>query len=447
MRADATNRVADCLYASRDLDGAMRQYEKAAQIEPSTADYPMYQRATIMGWRGNPQGHIDGLNAMIARFPKSPLVPQAMLDIAEAQTSSGQQGAALITYRRIERDYPATAQCRQALLLMGSLLSEQNKSSEAYDVYRRLISGHSPSKEANIAARYMQEVAADAGKLDEYVAFMKSVPNAPSVDPSEIDRITFTRAKDADGWHAYLDRYPQGEYAPQAMLLLAQDALSAKQYAEALAQASRLIERYPDGEFVAGALSVKGDSEAALEMIPQALDSYKQLEARASDSGTLNHARLGLLRAARDLAMYEDVVAIADRLAGSSTLGTGQLTEISFIKATALNNLDRGDEAVAIWSSLAENTNDLNGIKSLYYLGQYYLDNGDQKRAREYADKLIDSNTPHCYWLARGYILMSDIYRARGDNFEADEYLKSLRSNYPGDEPDILNMIDLRLNP
>ncbi|MDE6084995.1 MAG: tetratricopeptide repeat protein, partial [Muribaculaceae bacterium] len=258
---------------------------------------------------------------------------------------------------------------------------------------------------------------------------------------------TFTRAKDADGWHAYLDRYPQGEYAPQAMLLLAQDALSAKQYAEALAQASRLIERYPDGEFVAGALSVKGDSEAALEMIPQALDSYKQLEARASDSGTLNHARLGLLRAARDLAMYEDVVAIADRLAGSSTLGTGQLTEISFIKATALNNLDRGDEAVAIWSSLAENTNDLNGIKSLYYLGQYYLDNGDQKRAREYADKLIDSNTPHSYWLARGYILMSDIYRARGDNFEADEYLKSLRSNYPGDEPDILNMIDLRLNP
>ncbi|MDE6084795.1 MAG: tetratricopeptide repeat protein, partial [Muribaculaceae bacterium] len=192
MRADATNRVADCLYASRDLDGAMRQYEKAAQIEPSTADYPMYQRATIMGWRGNPQGHIDGLNAMIARFPKSPLVPQAMLDIAEAQTSSGQQGAALITYRRIERDYPATAQCRQALLLMGSLLSEQNKSSEAYDVYRRLISGHSPSKEANIAARYMQEVAADAGKLDEYVAFMKSVPNARSVDPSEIDRITFT---------------------------------------------------------------------------------------------------------------------------------------------------------------------------------------------------------------------------------------------------------------
>ena len=86
-------------------------------------------------------------------------------------------------------------------------------------------------------------------------------------------------------------------------------------------------------------------------------------------------------------------------------------------------------------------------MKSLYYLGQYYLDNGDQKRAREYTDRLIDSNTPHSYWLARGYILMSDIYRAKGDDFEADEYLKSLRANYPGNEPDILNMIDSRLNP
>ncbi|MBD5180024.1 MAG: tetratricopeptide repeat protein [Bacteroidales bacterium] len=447
MKADATNRIADCLYASRDLDGAMKQYEKAAQIEPSTADYPMYQRATIMGWSGNPQGHIDGLNSMIARFPGSPLVPQALLDIAEAQTTSGQRDAALITYRRIECDYPATAQCRQALLLMGSLLSEQNKSGEAYEVYRRLIAKHSPSREANIGARYMQEVAADAGKLDDYVAFMKSVPNAPKVDPSEIDRITFTRATDAEGWRAYLERYPQGEYAPQAMLLIAQSSLSAKRYQNALEQASQLLERYPDGEFVAGALSVKGDAEVAMEMIPEALESYRLLEARASDSGTLNHARLGQLKAARDLAMYDDVVAIADRLTGSSTLGTGQLTEVNFIKATALNNLDRGEEAVVIWTSLAENINDLNGVKSLYYLGQYYLDNDNMKRAREYADKLIDSNTPHSYWLARGYILMSDIYRAKGDNFEADEYLKSLRENYPGNEPDILNMIDSRLNP
>ena len=57
----------------------------------------------------------------------------------------------------------------------------------------------------------------------------------------------------------------------------------------------------------------------------------------------------------------------------------------------------------------------------------------------------IDANTPHQYWLARGYILLSDILRKQGSDFEADEYLKSLKENYPGDEADIFQMIDQRL--
>ena len=61
------------------------------------------------------------------------------------------------------------------------------------------------------------------------------------------------------------------------------------------------------------------------------------------------------------------------------------------------------------------------------------------------ADALISSDTPQAYWLARGFILYSDVLRREGNKFEADEYLKSLRSNYPGTEADIFEMIDSRL--
>ena len=40
---------------------------------------------------------------------------------------------------------------------------------------------------------------------------------------------------------------------------------------------------------------------------------------------------------------------------------------------------------------------------------------------------------------------MSDIYAAQGKIFEAREYLNALRSNYPGSESDIFDMIDTRL--
>lgn len=445
MQADAHSRIGDCLYASRRLDDALSHYDKAVRIDPATADYPMYQLAVIKGWQGNREGLVDGLNAMIARYPTSPLVPKALLDIAESYTQQGNVDDAIAVYRRVERDFGGTGHGRQALLLMGSLQSSNGRPGDAYDTYSRLIKNNSPSTEATLAARYMQALAAEQGRLDEYVAFMSSVPNSPAIDPSEIDRATFTAARTPDGWEKYLSRYPSGEFAPQALLLLAQHYAANGDSPRALEYASRLVADYPDGEYVADGLVVKGDAEMAAGDIPAALDSYSRLEARASTQNQLNHSRMGMLRASRDLGRYDDVIIIADKLLSSSSLGGGQQNEVSFTKAVALSNIDRGDEAVEIWRALSVNPADLVGAKSLFYMARHYYDTGDKTRAWQAVNTLVDSNTPHSYWLARGYILMSDLYRDRGDTFEADEYLKSLRANYPGNEPDIFSMIDTRL--
>jgi len=446
MEADATSRIADTYYAVRDLDNAIKYYDKAVRTDPSTADYPMYQRALMLGWKGDQNAQIDGLHTMIARFPKSPLVPQALIDIAEAHTNSGQIDDALLTYRRIEREYGNTSQGRQAMLLMGQLQASNNRGADAFGTYSRLIKQHSPSRESTLAARNLQALAAEQGRLDDFVAFMSSVPNAPAVNPSDIDRATFTSARTPAQWEAYLSKYPNGEYAPQALMLLAQSDVAQGNNRGALTHSSRLVADYPDGDLAAEALAIKADAEMALGMIPEALESYRALESRASDATMLNRSRLGRLKASRDLGLNDDVIETADMLLSSSSLGSGQQSEIKFIKAVALGNTGRGDIAADIWKSLSDNHADLIGAKSLYYLARYYHDSGDTKQAWQAVNTLVDSNTPHSYWLARGYILMSDLYRAQGDTFEADEYLKSLRTNYPGSEPDIFNMIDTRLN-
>ena len=60
--------------------------------------------------------------------------------------------------------------------------------------------------------------------------------------------------------------------------------------------------------------------------------------------------------------------------------------------------------------------------------------------------RLVDTGTPHQYWLARGFIALSDVYARRGDKFQDREYLLSLKENYPGTESDIFEMINVRLN-
>lgn len=57
----------------------------------------------------------------------------------------------------------------------------------------------------------------------------------------------------------------------------------------------------------------------------------------------------------------------------------------------------------------------------------------------------IDQSTPHAYWLARGFILLSDVYVAMDKKLDARQYLLSLQQNYHADD-DIESMIESRLN-
>ncbi|WP_373809670.1 tetratricopeptide repeat protein, partial [Porphyromonas loveana] len=65
--------------------------------------------------------------------------------------------------------------------------------------------------------------------------------------------------------------------------------------------------------------------------------------------------------------------------------------------------------------------------------------------AKAILEKFIAKSTPHQYWLARGFILLSDVYRKEGDTFTARQYLESLLNNYPNHDDDIHEMIADRL--
>jgi predicted negative regulator of RcsB-dependent stress response len=56
----------------------------------------------------------------------------------------------------------------------------------------------------------------------------------------------------------------------------------------------------------------------------------------------------------------------------------------------------------------------------------------------------IDESTPHIYWLARSFVLLSDVYVAEGKSADARQYLLSLQQNYTADD-DIQTMIKTRL--
>ena len=268
--------------------------------------------------------------------------------------------------------------------------------------YRKGIEMYPSSEQARVAAEDLKQLYAQQGRVDEYLRFINNVPEAPKPDSAEVAELTLRSAEAARD---------EGRFADAARL------------------AAEVVEKYPDSPQAVEALSIQAESAMQTGDVDSALACYKALEQKASDAATLNAARLGIMRVSRDMGDNATALQMADVLLDSPMLGSTDQADVAFTKALPLSE-----------------TQQLTGTKSAIYLAQYHFDNKHTEKALESVNALIEANPPHDYWLARGFILLSDILRAKGEKFEADEYLRSLRKNYPGEEPDIFRMIDERLD-
>lgn len=453
LMADIQNRLADCRYYQGDYIGAADLYNQAYVQNPDNGDYALYQLAVVRGAQGKYDDKIARLDDLVKRFPGSSLIPTALLEKAQTQVTMGNGEAAETTYRTLTEMYPESPAGRNGYLQMAMALMQNGQRDSAVEAYKAVISQYPTSSEAQVAADDLKNLYAKEGHLADFVDFINSVPNAPKIEQSTLEAAAFEAAVNQYADHgktdlieSYLAQYTDGSNRPQAMYYLAEASWKNGKYTQTVTRAQELVTRYPHSEAARYALLLKADAEAAQGKHEAALIDYRALEQNASDTQTIETARLGVLRSASVLGRNNEVIELsADMLASSSS--NEVRNEVSYRRALALDALKRYNEADVLFKNLAQDPANLYGSKGAVAYGQSLLDRGQTDAAANVVNDFIDADPPHQYWLARGFILYSDILRKQGKKFEADEYLRSLRDNYPGKEADITNMINRRLNP
>lgn len=452
MIADAYNRIGDARYYGSDFKGAIGSYTRAYEADPSTADYALFQTAVMQGYLRNYSGKDATLDRMIERFPSSALIPSALLEKAENYLLLSRQDDAMSVYSTLVERYPSTEQGRNAYLQLAMTLENRGNTEKAADAYRNIVRSYPSSDEARLAAAALRRSYAEAGNIRELADFLASIPGAPALDPSEVESIAFDSAEqafadtgDPSRLKSYLEQFPSGANTPRALGLLADHAYAAAEYDEALKYADRLVAQFPDNAAAESAFAIKGEVELSRGRSEVALGAYKALESKASSPQNLAIARLGIMRVSRELGRWNDVLAQATAIGATSAFANAEKTEAAFSRGVAYRHLGQTDKAIAELKAIASKTDDLYGARAAVELGEIYLEAGQHKNAKSVVQRLTSSRTPHQYWLARGFILLSDINRAQGNDFEADEYLNALKENYPGSEADIFKMIEERL--
>ena len=118
--------------------------------------------------------------------------------------------------------------------------------------------------------------------------------------------------------------------------------------------------------------------------------------------------------------------------------------EARYVMAASEEALGKYELALDNYRRLAEDTRSAYGAEAGYKVAEILFGQGKNKEAEDVLMKYIEKSTPHAYWLARGFVLLADVYVAEGRPADARQYLVSLKQNY--DESEEINaMIEERL--
>lgn len=450
-RSDARVRLADCLYYTNDFDSAARIYGEAVNAAGGDADYAAWRLALVRGMQGDTAGKLKALADFRRRHAGSRWNPRVLLELGRSQVQLGNSGKGIEAFEDLMKNYPAAPEAREASLALAGLYIDAGQGFRGEETYKRILATWPSSGEADMAHDALKRRYASEGKLDEYVAWLSSVPGARSLDADEMDTLTFEAAEAAyvddtenvSLLREYLQRYPSGRHVSAALLDLANAEDAMGNYDKALGYIDTLLGRDAASDQGIEALIVKGEILEA--HYPgrrrEALETWRALE-RAGGADLAPEAWSGIMRTTES---EKERVEYARRLRQTGGLTAEQAEEARLYEAMGSLKGSGAEAAERELELMARNPASLSGAKAAVVLGEHYLATKRAGKAVTLLSEFTDTGSPHSYWLARGFIALADAYTATGQKYLAAEYLKSLRDNYPGAEPDIRDGIKRRL--
>lgn len=453
--ADAHNRIGDCYYYNRSFAQAEQFYNQAANINPSAADYAAYQRAFVMGLQRDYQGKINALDDLMRRYPNSQYFDDALYEKSRALTMLNRENEAITVLQRLVTDYPQSPLASQGGVQLGQLYYNTGNYQQSIAAYKSVISNFPGSDDARNALVSLETVYRDMNDIQSYVNYANSLPGGMRITPSRQDSLTYLAAEGvymrgnrADAERAmerYLQSYPNGAYSSDANYYLGviSDEKGNKQ--QAISYFRRVIDANSP-KFLDHALLYTAQNEYDSGNYRQALADYSRLANSARNVTNQQIGLTGVVRSQYRLNSYHEAARAATTLLQHTNLSPEITTEVRYLRGKSYQQVNEVDNAMADFQAIANNTRSVYGAEAQFILAETYYRWKSYDRAESQVKGFMQKGTPHQYWMARALIVLSDTYKAKGDTFQARQYLESLRNNYTGNEADIQQMINERLN-
>ena len=451
MMTDAAMRVADCHFILHEYTKAIESYNVIINNKLNGSDYALYQKSMILGVLNKPIDKIAALEAIKTNYPKSPYIDDALFEIANVNLQTEKYEEAISGFQNIIENYPRCIYIRKAMLNKGLAYYNTNHDESALTEFKKLITNYSTSDEAKEALVVIKNIFVNKGESEAYIDFIKVLPNVV-ISPSYQDSISYESAfnsykngdcsKASKSFGNYIARFSGGYFILKANYYKAECDFKNKSYDSSLVN-YEFVSAYNRNDFTERSTRQCAVLYFMKKNYDKAFDYYSALEKIASGSDNISVALLGQMKSSELLNKIDTAAASSFKYLNSTlTQKEGTVdAHLNIARYYMLHNM--ADSALTHFQFIIKETRNAQGAESKYNVAVIQYMNKDYKASKKTVYDLSDNYSSYETWTAKGFILLSDIYIAQKDNFQAKATLQSVIDN--ADDESIKNKARTKL--
>ncbi len=451
--ADAYNRLGDCFFLGRDYNQAVINYQKAYSMKLYDPDYALFQIAFCEGLNRNQSTKITQLRKLLNDYPQSAYRDDALYELGRANERINNVTEASRQYGDIIENHQQSSYYKKALLQMGLLNYNNGDFRESIQYYKQVVEKYPNSEEAQAALTGIKNCYVELNDVDAYFAYSRKLGSGVVITASEQDQLIYQAAEKQfmagdkraiRQFKRYLSDFPYGAYVLNANFYLGEALYANGKYTEALPYYNYVASQ-PDNIFSENAVSKAAELSFNAQDYRSALGLYDKLSSISNNKWNLLTAHAGKMKCSFELQQYQEAISAAKKVRQSEKTSDALKRESGYILAKSYYNLDNFDGALPKLKKLATETQSAQGAEAKFLVSEIYYLKKSFAMAEEGIMDFISKGTPHQFWLGKSFILLSDIYSAKGDDFQAKHTLKSVVENYGNNSDGIISEASSKL--
>ena len=455
VMADARNRIADCYYITTNYQQAIAYYDKVIDFGKIDADYAMYQKGFSLGLMNDQKAKTEILSSLMQRYPASSYLPDAYFERGRSYLIMEDYKKGESDFNTVISSYPASPFVPRAMVQLGLLYYKLGENDKAVSEFKQVIENYKSTPEARYALTGLKNAYVDLNDVEAYFAYVRTLQGYGDVNMAEKDSMLYTSAenlyisgkydKATEVFRNYIGQFPNGSFLQNAQFYLAECLVKAGNSDEALKIYSS-VAGAPNNQFTEQSLIAAATISYSKEDYNSSLDYYGRLEKAAVNNENKIIALKGQLRSAYQLGDARKTIDAADKVTGTAGIPEEFSREATFMRAKANYSLNNFDEALADFRKVSGEVASAEGAESKFTVADLLYRKNQYDESEKIITEFIDQNSPHQYWMARMFLLLSDISLKKGDKLQAKATLESLRDNYSTDNDGIRDEVKAKLD-